>query len=374
MKIVIYSSFIIFSLLSCTQNTNKQVQREQTSTLEDSSSLACCQQNMPSRFEVPNSSRPIVKRNKPSKEGMVWIPAGEFMMGGDDQWSKEDEFPKHKVKLSGFYMDKTPVTNQQFKQFIDATNYITTAEQVPDWEFIKTQLPEGTPKPHDSLLQPSSLVFSPPNQPVQLNNHLVWWSWVQGANWKHPKGPDSNIDELSNHPVVHVTHNDALAYAKWSGKRLPTEAEFEYASRGGLVDNIYPWGNELINKGAVKANSWQGEFPITNLYTDGFYHTSPVGIYPANNYGLYDMAGNVWEWCADWYHYDYYKTLGELTENPKGPESSYDPNDVMVQKRVTRGGSYLCNDSYCSGFRVAARMKSDSYSSQAHVGFRCVSN
>lgn len=366
---------ITISFFSCSNKETKQIKTEPTNPQEQNE-LSCCSENMPSRFSVSNPSDTtiILNANKTTKNGMVWIPSGIFIMGGDDQWARKDEQPLHKVILDGFFMDETPVTNAQFKAFVDETAYITTAEQIPDWEILKSQLPPGTPKPHDSILQPASLVFTPPNHPVGLNNHLVWWQWVTGANWKHPQGPATNLEGLESHPVVHVTWDDANAYAKWCGKRLPTEAEFEYASRGGLVRNIYPWGNELITVGEEKANSWEGEFPLENTYEDGFYTTSSVKSYPANGYGLYDIAGNVWEWCSDWYHYEYYNALPEEITNPTGPKSSFDPNETRVEKRVLRGGSYLCNDSYCSGFRSAARMKSDPYSSQSHVGFRCVSS
>lgn len=364
---------IILALLnySCQNFTQKTTTNSLTSN--DSTELKCCNQNIPERFSntAVNSNSIIQTPNKHTK-GMVLIPGGEFIMGGNDQWSKDDEYPRHKVKLDSFYMDETPVTNAQFAAFVKATGYITTAEQKPDWNQIKEQLPDGTPKPHDSVLQPASLVFTPPNEPVSLNNHLIWWSWVKGANWKKPQGPGSNIKDLENHPVVHVTYHDALTYAKWAGKRLPTEAEFEYAARGGLLNNIYPWGNERIHKGETKANYWTGDFPLNNNYADGFYYTSPVKQYAANGYGLFDMAGNVWEWTADWYHHNYYSSVANGVENPQGPAKSYDPAEPRVAKRSTRGGSYLCNDAYCSGFRVAARMKADPYSSQGHIGFRCV--
>ncbi|MEX0987418.1 MAG: formylglycine-generating enzyme family protein, partial [Bacteroidales bacterium] len=239
-------------------------------------------------------------------EGMVYIPGGTFTMGGDSIWGEEDEFPRHRVKISPFYMDKHEVTNAQFREFVEATGYVTIAEQKPEWEELKKQLPPGTPRPDESLLEAASLVFSEPNHPVTLDNAAAWWRWVTGANWRHPQGPESSINGKDNEPVVHVAWEDAAAYAKWAGKRLPTEAEWEYASRGGLKDAIYSWGNQAINEGEVKANTWQGNFPIDNIKRDSYYRLSSVMSYSPNGYGLYDMGGNVWEWCSDWYRPDYY--------------------------------------------------------------------
>lgn len=307
--------------------------------------------------------------------GMVLIPGGVFDMGGDNDQASEDEYPKHKVQVDAFYMDITEVTNAQFRKFVEATGYLTTAERKPDWEELKKTLPPGTPKPPDSVLVAASLVFKPANGPVDLNNYSQWWGWVQGANWQHPQGPGSTIEGKENYPVVHVSWDDAQAYCKWSGKRLPTEAEWEFAARGGLTDNIYPWGNEHINKGLPKANSWEGKFPYLNEKKDGYITAAPVKSFAPNGYGLYDMAGNVWEWCSDWYDHDYYKTLqGKLSVNPQGSNKSFDPQEPYLAKRSLRGGSFLCNDSYCSGYRVARRMKSSPDTGLEHTGFRCVRN
>lgn len=308
-----------------------------------------------------------------STAGMVLIKGGDFMMGGDNNQSDKDEYPKHKVILDDFYLDAHEVTNAQFKAFVDATGYVTTAEKKPDWEELKKQLPPNTPKPDDSQLVASSLVFTPPSTPVDLNNYSLWWSWTPGANWKHPNGPNSDIKGKDNYPVVHISWDDAMAYCKWVGKRLPTEAEWEYAARGGLKNNIYPWGNQHITEGVVKANSWEGNFPYQNIKKDGFEGLAPIKSFAPNGYGLYDMAGNVWEWCNDWYRNDYYQTsnLGEGIKNPKGPSDSYDPDEPYTPKKVARGGSFMCNDSYCSGYRVARRMKSSYDSGLNNMGFRC---
>ena len=293
-------------------------------------------------------------------------------MGGDNEQASEDEYPKHQVELNGFWMDATEVTNAQFAAFVKATGYITTAEQKPDWEELKKQLPPDTPKPDDDVLVASSLVFKAPPSAVSLQDYSQWWVWTEGANWKHPDGPTSTIEGKENYPVIHISWYDAQAYCKWAGKRLPTEAEWEWAARGGLSNQIYPWGNEPINKGKSKANYWQGQFPNQNTVEDKFYYSAPAKSFDPNGYGLYDMAGNVWEWCADYYKNDYYAEIQKGAKNPTGPDKSFDPAEPLAQKRVIRGGSFLCNDSYCSGYRVARRMKSTEDSSMQHVGFRCV--
>ncbi|WP_345255349.1 formylglycine-generating enzyme family protein [Flaviaesturariibacter amylovorans] len=304
---------------------------------------------------------------------MVLIPAGSFDMGGDNSQASADEFPKHRVQVSAFYMDATEVTNAQFRAFVAATGYITTAEQRPVWEELKKTLPAGAQRPPDSIMVAASLVFRPGNGPVDLNDFSRWWSWVPGADWRHPQGPGSSIDGKEEYPVVHVSWFDALAYCKWAGKRLPTEAEWEYAARGGQESQVYPWGNEHVHAGAPKANSWEGKFPYLNEQRDGYVTSAPVKRYTPNKLGLYDMAGNVWEWCNDWYAADHYQALsGRTSVNPAGPEKSHDPQDPYAAKRVLRGGSFLCNDSYCSGYRVARRMKSSPDTGLEHTGFRCV--
>ncbi|WP_129714957.1 formylglycine-generating enzyme family protein [Pedobacter sp. SYP-B3415] len=309
-----------------------------------------------------------------SHTDMVRIPGGTYMMGADNDQAAQDEYPKHRVTVSAFWMDVHEVTNAQFAAFVKATGYKTTAERKPDWEELKKQLPPGTPKPDDSQLVPASLVFNPPATQVDLRDFNQWWRWVPGADWQHPEGPGSDIKGKENFPVVHVSWDDANAYCQWAGKRLPTEAEWEFAARGGRVNEIYPWGNEHVEAGKPKANSWDGHFPDKNTARDGFKGLAPVRSFPANGYGLFDMAGNVWEWCADWYRNDYYQRVAstEGIINPKGPADSFDPEEPSVPKRVARGGSFMCNDSYCSGYRVARRMKSSYDSGLSNMGFRCV--
>lgn len=337
-----------------------------------SDSAVACESGLPPRFAV-SADNSSITQGENSLEGMVMIPAGEFMMGASDEEGRPDEYPQHAVRINGFWMDAAEVTNAQFEKFIKATGYITTAEKKPDWEELKKQLPEGTPKPDDSLLVASSLVFTPPDHPVSLNDASQWWSWTKGADWRHPHGPGSTIKGKENHPVVHISWDDAMAYCKWSGKRLPTEAEWEWAARGGLRDKKYPWGNEDIEAGKVKANTWQGTFPNKNTRWDKYYNAAAVKSFMPNGYGLYDMAGNVWEWCSDWYNHDYYRGLkGRVTENPQGTANSYDPMEPTVPKRVVRGGSFLCNASYCKGYRVTSRMKTSPDTGLEHTGFRCV--
>ena len=249
---------------------------------------------------------------------MVLIPSGTFTMGGKSESAYRNEFPRHEVSVSSFYMDITEVTNKQFNQFVSATGYITTAEKNIDWETIKEQVPLGTMKPPDSVLQAGSLVFKQTNQGVNLNDFSQWWEWTVGANWRTPHGPGSSIKSIMSHPVIHISLEDALAYAKWAGKRLPTEAEWEWAAMGGLQDAIYPWGNQSVEKSTDKANLWQGSFPSNNSELDGFYGTSPVMSFPKNGYGLYDLAGNVWELCCDKYDERYF-------QNEKNTGSSINP-------------------------------------------------
>ncbi|MBC7417923.1 MAG: formylglycine-generating enzyme family protein [Pedobacter sp.] len=343
-----------------------------------SKNVASCQGNLPSRFGAATKTADLKDSGatqKKDRTGMKWIPEGTFMMGASDKEGRPDEYPRHAVKVDGFYMDATEVTNAQFAAFVKSTDYKTIAERKPDWEELKKQLPVGTPKPPEEALVASSLTFTPPNHPVALNNFSQWWSWTPGADWRHPSGPKSNIDGKDNYPVTQVSWDDAYAYAKWAGKRLPTEAEWEFAARGGLKDAEFPWGNEAIESKKPKANTWQGSFPNKNTDWDGFDGLAKTGSFAPNGYGLYDMAGNVWEWTADWYRSDSYQSLASKTTlNPQGPPTSYDPDEPTVPKKVTRGGSFMCNASYCKGYRVSSRMKSSTDTGLQNTGFRCVTS
>jgi len=306
--------------------------------------------------------------------GMIWIPGGEFLMGTDSDLGWPDEKPAHRVRVDGFFMDKTEVTNAQFRQFVEATGYKTTAERPVDANEILKQSPPGTPPPPPEKLAPGSLVFRPTAGPVDTRDFSQWWHWTPGASWRHPEGPDSNFDGRESHPVVHISWDDANAYAKWAGKRLPTEAEWERAARGGLDNKPYVWGDTKPGAdGKWQCNIWQGEFPHKSLREDGFERTAPVGSFAPNGYGLSDMAGNVWEWCSDWYGRELYRSrAGKLTANPTGPERSMDAQRPYMPQRVQRGGSFLCCDSYCTRYRPSARHGCSPDTGMSHVGFRCV--
>jgi sulfatase modifying factor 1 len=300
-----------------------------------------------------------VRPRQPNTNEMAWIPGGTFWMGSED--GNPDEKPVHQVAIDGFWMDKTEVTNEQFDAFVRATRYVTIAERKPD--------PKDFPGVPLEKLVAGSVVFAPPPGDVSLDNHYAWWQYLSGANWRHPEGPDSTITGREKHPVVHVCWVDAMAYASWAGKRLPNEAEWEYASRGGLDRQPFLWGKDKVPGNQWQANIWQGQFPNENTLADRFRATAPVAQFPPNGYGLYDMAGNVWEWCADWYRPDYYAS--SPAKNPLGPSDSFDPNEPGLAKRIMRGGSYLCSDLYCTGYRPSARMKSSPDTGLAHTGFRC---
>lgn len=314
--------------------------------------------------------------------GMMWIPGGEFLMGSDDRLAKPNEQPVHKVRVHGFWMDRTPVTNAQFAAFVAATGYLTTAEQPPRWDTLKVQLPDDTARLPDEMLTPGSMVFVGTKQAVELDDYTQWWSYVPGANWSHPQGVASSIVGKDNYPVVQVSYEDALAYAHWAGKRLPTEAEWEFAARGGLDQARYAWGNSFTVHGQRMANVWDGSaerFPIVRGEAEHIHGTSRVCTFPPNGYGLCDMTGNVWQWVADWYRADAYLLMVSASEliDPRGPTASYDPEDpgvpVNAPKRVIRGGSFLCSESYCVSYRPGARRGSDPYTSMSHIGFRLVS-
>jgi sulfatase modifying factor 1 len=307
--------------------------------------------------------------------GMVWIPGGEFKMGavmnghGSEEMpmASNDAGPIHPVRVDGFWMDKTVVTNAEFEKFVAATGYVTIAERAP----TKEEFPDAPPE----NLVAGSVVFTPPDHEVALNDHFQWWDYVKGANWRHPTGPESNIKDKDNYPVVQVAYPDAEAYAKWADKRLPTEAEFEFAARGGLQGKTYVWGDDFKPDGKWMANTYQGKFPVKDQGEDGFVGLAPVAKFPPNGYGLYDMSGNVWQWCSDWYRSDYYQTLadkGGVTNNPQGPDTPFDPAEPNEKKRVHRGGSFLCNDQYCSRYIVGTRGKGEVNTGTNHLGFRCV--
>lgn len=322
--------------------------------------------------------QPIVERPDGIRtpDGMVWIPGGSFIQGAldIDPMAMDHEGPAHPVTLDGFFMDIQEVTNAQYKEFVDATGYITVAEREIVWDELKKQLPPDTPKPPDSLLQPGSLVFKKPSSRVSnLYDFSQWWEWRIGTDWRHPKGPESSIEGRENFPVVHVAYEDALAYAEWAGRRLPTEAEWEYAARAGRENDIFFWGNDHTKLPAM-ANTWTGVFPKENDLSDQYEDAAPVGSYPSNDFGLFDMAGNVWEYTSDWYNVNYYtyaKSNG-VQINPKGAKVPFNPHNSQLKEKVIKGGSYLCHDSYCSSFRISARMQTSTDSSHEHLGFRTV--
>lgn len=310
-------------------------------------------------------------------DGMVWIPGAIIEQGAvsQDKMAMEHEKPAHKVAIDGFFMDITEVTNAKFKKFVDETGYKTVAEREIDWEEMKKQLPQGTPKPHDSIMQPGSLTFKKAKTSVpNLYDFSQWWQWTIGANWKHPDGPKSSLVGKENDPVVHIAYEDALAYCEWAGRRLPTEAEWERAAQGNQSESVYFWGDDASGL-SNKANTWEGEFPVTNTKADGFDKRAPVKSYPPNDFGLYDMAGNVWEWTNDWYNTDYYTEVAAqntILKNPKGAESSFNARDPYAKEKVMKGGSFLCNASYCASYRISARMATSLDSSLEHLGFRTV--
>jgi formylglycine-generating enzyme required for sulfatase activity len=302
---------------------------------------------------------------------MVWIPGGTFRMGSDKHYP--EEAPVHRVTVDGFWVDRTPVTNREFRKFVNATGYVTVAEIKPD----ATDYPGALPH----MLKAGSLVFTPPSHSVDLRNWGEWWRFKFGANWLRPYGRHSSIGGLDEHPVVRIAYRDAEAYARWAGKELPTEAEWEFAARGGLDGAVFAWGDEFTPGGKYRANTWQGAFPQENLAADGYERTSPVTAFPPNGYGLYDMIGNVWEWTADWYTPKHEADAPKaccIPVNPRGgrEEQSYDPCQphINILRKVLKGGSHLCAPNYCRRYRPAARHAQPVDTSMSHVGFRCVTN
>lgn len=334
------------------------------------------------------AARPVVRLGDgiTTPAGMAWVPGGVFQMGSDHRLSRFDERPAHPVRVKGFWMDLAHVTNDQFAAFVRATGFVTTAQKKPDWETVRVQLPPGTPRPPEDVLVPGAMVFTGTQAPVRLDDYSRWWRFVPGADWRHPQGPRSSIEGKGDHPVVQVSHEDALAYAHWAGKRLPTEAEWEFAARGGLEQATYAWGEELAPDGARQANYWdtrQRPFPVVRPEAGGAAGTTPAKSFPGNGWGLYDMTGNAWQWVADWYRADYFARQAQRAgqarapiEDPHGPADCFDPTEPGVPpnapKRVIRGGSFLCNEDYCLSYRPSARRGADPYSPMSHLGFRLV--
>jgi len=324
---------------------------------------------------------PVIGDGVTGPRGMVWVPGGAFLMGSSSKRALSNEGPAHQVQVSGFWMDSFDVTNADFRRFTEATQYVTTAEQKPRWEDVRLQLPPGTPEPDPETLVPGSMVFVGTGEPVELGDWSRWWRYVPGANWRHPLGPQSNLAEKENHPVVQVSYVDALNYARWAGKRLPTEVQWEFAARGGLEQADYAWGDEFTPNGKKMANTWDDrghQFPVVSRNEKIQVGTLPVGNFAPNGYGIYDMAGNVWQWTADWYRFDAFAIearKGQLSD-PQGPVDSYDPDDAGAPadapKRVIRGGSFLCSETYCTSYRVSARRGADPFSAMSHLGFRTI--
>ena len=322
---------------------------------------------------VPGQGDVIVEPPKAAPAHMQWVPGGTFRMG-NAKGPHADEQHEHKVTLDGFWMDETEVTNAQFAKFVSATKYVTIAERKPKREDIEAQVPAGTVI-DEAMLVPGSICFNPQFDMRTLRKDFAnWpyqvWKYEPGADWQHPLGASSSIEGREEHPVIHISWDDAQEYCRWAGRRLPTEAEWERAARGGIEGAEYPWGTERNPDGKWANNIWQGTFPEKHSVQDGFEGTSPVKSFPPNAYGLYDMSGNVWEWCHDWYRPDYYSI--SPNRNPTGPQDSFDPNEPTIPKRIQRGGSFMCSDDYCTGYRVSARMKGDVLSGTFHCGFRTV--
>lgn len=344
-KIHIFISFFLISVYACKNDVQKTVKEENLSDIK-------------------------------TPEGMIWVKGKTFLQGAKalDTYAMSREKPAHIVTVDGFFIDATEVTNKQYKKFVSETKYLTIAERAIDWEEMKKQLPKGTPKPHDSILQPGSLIFNKNIKAVvSMDNYYQWWTWKIGANWKHPEGPNSSIDGKDNFPVVHIAYEDALAYCKWANRRLPTEAEWEAAAQGKNDNTIYTWGNnsDILD---ANANTWQGIFPTKNVPKDGFEFIAKVKSYAPNSIGLYDMLGNVWEITSDLFNVNHYRNLdvSKPIVNPKGATKSYSTSNLNQVQYVIKGGSFLCHASYCASFRISAKMGVSVDSGSDHMGFRTV--
>jgi len=335
--------------LACVAGCEGETHRTAT---DPTPTLALASQNDGNAADDGDSSSTATAEERTARPlGMAWIPGGEFEMGSDDVVSRLNERPAHRVRVPGFWMDARQVTNAQFAQFVEETGYVTVAERAPDWEELKAQLPPGTPKPPDELLVAGSMVFVGADGPVDLANMGNFWQWKPGASWRRPAGPDSDLKGKGDHPVVQVAWEDAVAYAEWAGKRLPTEAEWEFAARGGRDGARYPWGEEFRPAGAAMANTWDGDFPYRNTSDDGFAGLAPVGQFVPNGYGLYDMAGNAWDWCADEYRPDLHALFADeaVCGDPAALLAANRPpgaTTAAVVERVVKGGSFLCHASY----------------------------
>jgi len=347
--------YTLFSLLACKLKTKPPIE-----VLPTKKGVPCFVCKMPSlAHTLVASIKDTTIGNDTTTTEMKWVTGGTYAMGSNDF---EDAKPIHTVTVNGFWMDEHEVTNMQFAQFVAANNYITVAE--------KSLNPKDFPGVAADKLVAGSAVFSPPKHSVNLDNPLQWWKYIKGANWQHPEGPNSNLKRRANEPVVQVCYEDAAAYSRWAGKRLPTEAEWEFAARGGKESQKYYWGNELKPNGKWVANIFQGNFPYSNSKEDGFLAAAPVKTFAPNAFGLYDMEGNVWEWCNDFYRPDYYEHSKK--DNPKGPADSYDPDEPEAVKHVQRGGSFMCSDQYCDRYKAGSRGKGETSSASNNLGFRCV--